>query len=165
MISELKRAFEIGFLLYLPFITIDLIVTTILMAMGMSMVSPTMISVPFKLFLFVTIDGWSRLMHGLVLSYASPGEMDEASILTHLSRSLVLFMIWVLPPLLAALVAGLGIGIVQAATQLQDQTLPLTVKLLVVVAVLVLFAPVLSAPLIEQAQRIFTEFPALTARY
>ncbi|MEZ2145289.1 type III secretion system export apparatus subunit SctR [Bradyrhizobium sp. DN5] len=73
LISELKRAFEIGFLLYLPFITIDLIVTTILMAMGMSMVSPTMISVPFKLFLFVTIDGWSRLMHGLVLSYASPG--------------------------------------------------------------------------------------------
>ncbi|MGY3238059.1 type III secretion protein S [Bradyrhizobium sp. USDA 4472] len=91
--------------------------------------------------------------------------MDEASILTHLSRSLVLFMIWVLPPLLAALVAGLGVGIVQAATQLQDQTLPLTVKLLVVVAVLVLFAPVLSAPLIEQAQHIFTEFPALTARY
>ncbi|MGY3473406.1 MULTISPECIES: EscS/YscS/HrcS family type III secretion system export apparatus protein [Bradyrhizobium] len=91
--------------------------------------------------------------------------MDEASILTHLSRSLVLFMIWVLPPLLAALVAGLGIGIVQAATQLQDQTLPLTVKLLVVVAVLVLFAPMLSAPLIEQAQHIFTEFPALTARY
>ncbi|WP_407151061.1 type III secretion system export apparatus subunit SctR [Bradyrhizobium sp. ORS 86] len=73
LISELKRAFEIGFLLYLPFITIDLIVTTILMAMGMSMVSPTLISVPFKLFLFVTIDGWSRLMHGLVLSYATRG--------------------------------------------------------------------------------------------
>ncbi|MBB4188995.1 type III secretion protein R [Sinorhizobium terangae] len=73
LISELKRAFEIGFLLYLPFIIIDLIVTTILMAMGMSMVSPTVIAVPFKLFLFVTIDGWSRLMHGLVLSYATPG--------------------------------------------------------------------------------------------
>ncbi|OAF03749.1 EscR/YscR/HrcR family type III secretion system export apparatus protein [Bradyrhizobium centrolobii] len=73
LISELKRAFEIGFLLYLPFITIDLIVTTILMAMGMSMVSPTVISVPFKLFLFVAIDGWSRLMHGLVLSYTTPG--------------------------------------------------------------------------------------------
>ncbi|MGY8678326.1 type III secretion system export apparatus subunit SctR [Bradyrhizobium sp. UFLA05-153] len=73
LISELKRAFEIGFLLYLPFITIDLIVTTILMAMGMSMVSPTVISVPFKLFLFITIDGWSKLMHGLVLSYATPG--------------------------------------------------------------------------------------------
>ncbi|TWA90224.1 EscS/YscS/HrcS family type III secretion system export apparatus protein [Bradyrhizobium stylosanthis] len=91
--------------------------------------------------------------------------MDEASILTYLSRSLVLFMIWVLPPLLAALVAGLGVGILQAATQLQDQTLPLTVKLLVVVAVLILFSPVLSAPLIEQAQHIFAEFPSLTSRY
>ncbi|OHV74250.1 EscR/YscR/HrcR family type III secretion system export apparatus protein [Mesorhizobium sp. LCM 4576] len=73
LISELKRAFEIGFLLYLPFICIDLIVTTILMAMGMSMVSPTMIAVPFKLFIFVTIDGWSRLTQGLVLSYTTPG--------------------------------------------------------------------------------------------
>ncbi|WP_027155872.1 type III secretion system export apparatus subunit SctR [Mesorhizobium sp. WSM2561] len=73
LISELKRAFEIGFLLYLPFIAIDLIVTTILMAMGMSMVSPTLISVPFKLFVFVAIDGWSKLMHGLVLSYTIPG--------------------------------------------------------------------------------------------
>ncbi|MGQ4274905.1 type III secretion system export apparatus subunit SctR [Terrihabitans sp. B22-R8] len=72
LISELKRAFEIGFLLYLPFITIDLVVTTILMAMGMSMVSPTVISIPFKLFLFVAIDGWSRLLHGLVLSYTTP---------------------------------------------------------------------------------------------
>jgi type III secretion protein R len=70
MISELKRAFEIGFLLYLPFVTIDLVVTTILMAMGMSMVSPTLISVPFKLFLFIAVDGWSRLLHGLVLSYS-----------------------------------------------------------------------------------------------
>lgn len=70
LLAELKRAFEIGFLLYLPFITIDLVVTTILMAMGMSLVSPTVISIPFKLFLFIAIDGWSRLMQGLVLSYA-----------------------------------------------------------------------------------------------
>ncbi|MFB9262246.1 EscS/YscS/HrcS family type III secretion system export apparatus protein [Bradyrhizobium erythrophlei] len=91
--------------------------------------------------------------------------MSEASILTHLSRSLLLFMIWVLPPLVAALVVGLGIGIIQAATQLQDQTLPLTVKLLVVVAVIALFSSVLSAPLIQQAEQIFSEFPALTARH
>ncbi|MCJ2013131.1 type III secretion system export apparatus subunit SctR [Methylobacterium sp. J-076] len=70
LISELKRGFEIGFLLYLPFIVIDLVVTTILMAMGMSSVSPNTISIPFKLFLFIAIDGWSRLLHGLVLSYA-----------------------------------------------------------------------------------------------
>lgn len=67
--SELTRAFEIGFLLYLPFLIIDLVVANILMAMGMIMVAPTLISVPLKLFLFVAIDGWSRLLHGLILSY------------------------------------------------------------------------------------------------
>jgi len=67
--SELTRAFEIGFLLYLPFLVIDLAVSNILMAMGMIMVSPTLISVPLKLFLFVGVNGWSRLMHGLILSY------------------------------------------------------------------------------------------------
>lgn len=69
VISELRRAFVIGFLIYLPFIAIDLIVSTVLMALGMSMVPPTTISVPFKLFLFVGIEGWSQLFHGLVLSY------------------------------------------------------------------------------------------------
>jgi type III secretion protein R len=69
MSSELKRAFEIGFLLYLPFIAIDLVVSAILMSLGMSMVPPSTISVPFKLFLFVMVEGWSKLMHGLVLSY------------------------------------------------------------------------------------------------
>ena len=68
--SELTRAFEIGFLLFLPFLIIDIIVSNILMAMGMMMVSPTLISLPLKLLLFVAVDGWSRLMHGLILSYA-----------------------------------------------------------------------------------------------
>ena len=67
--SELTRAFEIGFLLFLPFLIIDIIVSNILMAMGMMMVSPTLISLPLKLFLFVAVDGWSRLMHGLIMSY------------------------------------------------------------------------------------------------
>jgi type III secretion protein R len=69
--SELTRAFEIGFLLYLPFLVIDLVVANILMAMGMIMVAPTLISIPLKLFLFVTVDGWSRLLHGLILSYGT----------------------------------------------------------------------------------------------
>lgn len=67
--SELTRAFETGFLLYLPFLAIDLIVSNVLMAMGMAMVSPLVISVPFKLFLFVAVSGWTRLLHGLVLGY------------------------------------------------------------------------------------------------
>lgn len=69
--TELQRAFEIGFLLYLPFVVIDLVVTTILMAMGMSMVTPSIISTPMKLFLFVAVDGWTKLVEGLVMTYAA----------------------------------------------------------------------------------------------
>lgn len=69
-VTQLREAFEIGFLLYLPFIIIDLVVSNILLAMGMLMVSPLTISLPFKLFLFVMIDGWSRLILGLVVGYA-----------------------------------------------------------------------------------------------
>ena len=70
VVSQLREAFEIGFLLYLPFIAIDLIVSNILLAMGMMMVSPLTISLPFKLFLFVMVDGWSRLILGLIKTYA-----------------------------------------------------------------------------------------------
>ncbi len=67
--SELTAAFEIGFLLYLPFVIIDLLVSNVLLALGMMMVSPMTISLPLKLLLFVSIEGWSRLLHGLVLGY------------------------------------------------------------------------------------------------
>lgn len=69
VVSELTRAFQTGFLLYLPFVAVDLIVSNILMAMGMVMVSPLVISTPFKILLFVLVSGWTRLLHGLVLSY------------------------------------------------------------------------------------------------
>jgi type III secretion protein R len=69
LVGELGRAFEIGFMLFLPMVVIDLIVANILMAMGMMMVSPMMISLPFKLLLFVAADGWTLLLHGLVTSY------------------------------------------------------------------------------------------------
>ena len=68
-VSELTSAFQIGFLIYLPFIAIDLIISNILLAMGMMMVSPMTISLPFKLLLFVMLDGWQQLIHGLVLTY------------------------------------------------------------------------------------------------
>jgi type III secretion protein R len=68
-VNELTTAFKIGFLIYLPFVTIDLIVSNLLLSMGMIMVSPIMISVPFKLLLFVLLDGWTKLIHGLVLSF------------------------------------------------------------------------------------------------
>jgi len=67
--SQLTSAFQIGFLIYLPFVVIDLIVSNILLAMGMMMVSPMTISLPFKLLLFVVADGWTKLIHVLVLTY------------------------------------------------------------------------------------------------
>ena len=68
-VSELTKAFQIGFLVYLPFIAIDIIVSNILLAMGMMMVSPVTISLPFKLLLFVMVNGWTLLIQGLVQSY------------------------------------------------------------------------------------------------
>jgi flagellar biosynthesis protein FliP len=69
MISELKRAFEIGFLLFLPFLIIDLVVASVLMSMGMMMLPPVVVSLPFKLIFFVLVDGWHLVAGSLVQSY------------------------------------------------------------------------------------------------
>lgn len=69
MISELKRAFEIGFLLFIPFVIIDMLVASVLMSMGMMMLPPVMISLPFKLIFFVLVDGWNMVAGSLVQSY------------------------------------------------------------------------------------------------
>jgi type III secretion protein R len=68
-VSELTAAFQIGFLIFLPFLIIDLVVSNILLAMGMMMLSPTTVSLPFKLLLFVFLDGWAKLVHGLIATY------------------------------------------------------------------------------------------------
>ncbi|CEP81484.1 flagellar type III secretion system pore protein FliP [Paraclostridium sordellii] len=68
-ISELKTAFQIGFLIYLPFLLIDLVVSSVLMSMGMFMLPPVMISLPFKLLLFIMVDGWNLLIKSLLLSF------------------------------------------------------------------------------------------------
>ncbi len=69
VISELKEAFQIGFLIFLPFIIVDMVVANILLALGMHMLSPTTISLPFKLLLFVLVDGWYLITKGLILGY------------------------------------------------------------------------------------------------
>ena len=71
MLSEVKRGFEIGFLIFLPFLIIDLVVASILMSMGMMMVPPAIVSLPFKLAFFVLADGWTLLAGALVRGYAS----------------------------------------------------------------------------------------------
>ena len=69
VICELKEAFQIGFILFVPFLVIDMVVSNILMALGMQMLSPTTISLPFKILLFVLVDGWYLISRGLVLTY------------------------------------------------------------------------------------------------
>ena len=69
IISELKTAFEIGFIIYVPFIVLDLIVANILLALGMFMLSPQIVSTPFKLLIFIAVDGWSLIVKGLVESF------------------------------------------------------------------------------------------------
>lgn len=69
LLTELTAAFRIGFLLYLAFIVVDLVIANVLLAMGLSQVTPSNVAIPFKLLLFVVLDGWSRLLHGLVLTY------------------------------------------------------------------------------------------------
>ncbi len=69
IVSELKSAFEIGFVIFIPFIVLDLVVANILLALGMFMLSPTIISLPFKLLIFIAVDGWSLIVNGLVKSF------------------------------------------------------------------------------------------------
>ncbi|HEY4164312.1 MAG TPA: flagellar type III secretion system pore protein FliP, partial [Dongiaceae bacterium] len=73
MVSELRRAFEIGFLVYLPFLIIDMVVASVLMSMGMMMLPPVMISLPFKLIFFVMVDGWYLIAGSLVRSFNPAG--------------------------------------------------------------------------------------------
>ena len=69
IISELRTAFQIGFILFIPFLVIDLVVASILLSMGMMMLPPVMVSLPFKILLFVLIDGWNLLIQSLVKSF------------------------------------------------------------------------------------------------
>lgn len=69
VISELKTAFQIGFIIYLPFLVIDMVIASVLMAMGMMMLPPVVISLPFKIMLFVLIDGWNLLVGSMVSSF------------------------------------------------------------------------------------------------
>jgi type III secretion protein R len=70
VVSELRRAFTIGFLVFLPFLVVDLVVSNVLLALGLTQLSPTSVALPFKLLLFVAVDGWKLLARALALSYA-----------------------------------------------------------------------------------------------
>ena len=141
MTTELKRAFTAGFLLYIPFLLIDIIVSSTLMSMGMMMLPPAMISLPFKLLLFVTVDGWQLLF--------SSGMSD-------LMYEFFLMVIQLAgPPLLLSMLIGILIAIIQAATQIHEQTLTFVPKLLVIGLVLVFTGSSMLATLQDFTIRLF----------
>ncbi len=69
MVGELKKSFEIGFIIFVPFVILDLVVANVLLALGMMMLSPTIISLPFKLLIFIAVDGWGMVVNGLIQSF------------------------------------------------------------------------------------------------
>ncbi|MCU0692387.1 MAG: flagellar type III secretion system pore protein FliP, partial [Polyangiaceae bacterium] len=73
MVTELTEAFALGFLIFLPFLVVDLVVANVLLSLGMQMLNPTQVSLPFKLLLFVAVDGWGLLSRALVTGYAVGG--------------------------------------------------------------------------------------------
>jgi type III secretion protein S len=88
--------------------------------------------------------------------------VEEASIIDYFVKTLTVIMVFALPPLIVAMVVGLIVSVLQAATQIQDQTLPLTIKLIAVVATLAMFGAVLAAPLVQYTNQVLADFPGLT---
>ena len=129
--SELKSAFAIGFLIYIPFVVIDLVVASVLMSMGMMMLSPMMISMPFKLMLFVLVDGWGKFIMGsLTSSFALPYILQDTAQVIDLARDALWVTVLVsAPTLLFALAVGVVIGVIQAATLVNEMTLSFIPKL------------------------------------
>lgn len=135
-LSEIKSAFIIGFYIYLPFVVVDLVISSVLLTLGMMMMSPVTISTPIKLILFVAMDGWTMLSKGLILQYfdlsINPLEKNMDDIVFAGNRALYMILVMSAGPIAVATFVGLLVGLFQTVTQLQEQTLPFGVKLLCV---------------------------------
>jgi flagellar biosynthetic protein FliP len=160
--SEIKSAFTIGFLIYIPFVVIDLIVASVLMAMGMMMLSPMIISMPIKLMLFVLIDGWTLLMASLANSFVFEGvSMDTASVVDLARQALWMTMIISGPLLGVGLIVGLVVGIFQAATSINEQTLSFIPKILAVGLTMSIAGGWMINTMVDYTKGIFIRIPSL----
>uniref|UniRef100_A0A1B0C1P8 Flagellar biosynthetic protein FliP n=1 Tax=Glossina palpalis gambiensis TaxID=67801 RepID=A0A1B0C1P8_9MUSC len=147
--SELKTAFQIGFTLFVPFLIIDIVVASILMALGMMMLPPTTVSLPFKLMLFVMADGWQILLGSLV---------KKTLILIGVNAIKIALKISFLP-LFAAMITGLLISILQASTQINEMTLSFIPKILAVLATILIFGSWILRTFLEYMINLFQQIP------
>ena len=141
VISELKTAFQIGFIIYLPFLIIDLIASSVLMTMGMMMLPPVLVSLPFKIVLFILVDGWNLLVGSVVKKFWISNNMNQDLILNLAEQTIKTTIMIAAPLLLGALAIGLIVSFIQAITQINESTLTFIPKMIVVVMVLILAGP------------------------
>ena len=149
VLSELKLSFEIGFLIFMPFIVVDMIVASTLMALGMMMLPPVMISLPIKILLFILVDGWHLIIEKLILSIRYGVKMNEEMIIDLFSESIKVILVLSAPMLLSGLLIGLVIAIFQATTQIQESTLAFVPKIIVVFVVMLVTGSWMIKSLVE----------------
>jgi flagellar biosynthetic protein FliQ len=154
--SELKTAFQIGFMVFIPFLVIDLVVASVLMSMGMMMLSPVLVSLPFKIMLFVVVDGWTLLIGTLAASFH---HMTPETVMDLAHKTLMVTTMIAAPLLLIALIAGLVIGMLQAATQINESTLSFIPKLLLLVLTLFVAGPWILRVLIDFTRDLYASIP------
>ena len=156
--SELKTAFEIGFLIFLPFLVIDMVIASILMSLGMMMLSPMLISLPFKLLLFVLVDGWAMTVDlSICHIFSRVIRMAYDQNVQYLSLAFWQIIMTAGPILAIALGIGLLIGLIQAATSIQEMTLSFVPKLFVVLGAMALFATYTLSTMTDYFMFIFDE--------
>jgi flagellar biosynthetic protein FliQ len=137
ILNELTVALRIGILLFIPFIVIDMVVASALMSMGMIMLPPVMISMPFKLMLFILVDGWGLLTDQLVRSFLlAEFSVSIGDVTTLLRGGILQVLVLAGPILFAALIVGLVVAILQATTSIQEQTLTFVPKIFAILLVL-----------------------------
>ena len=159
--SELKSAFQIGFLVFLPFLIIDMIVASVLMSLGMMMLSPVLIALPFKLMLFVLADGWNLLLGSLAVELRAVATMDSQQVFTFGQQGLSMLLMISAPVLLTVLAVGLIVSIFQAATQIHEATLSFVPKIIAAVAVLAIAGPWMLTSLVDYLQRTLQAIPTV----
>ena len=158
MTSELKTAFQIGFMLFIPFLVIDMVVASVLMSMGMMMLSPLIISLPFKIMLFVLVDGWVLLMGTLATSFGG-GDVTPGDVLQLFADALFLVITMVAVIVVPSLLVGLTVSVLQAATQINEQTLSFLPRLIATLVAIMLAGPWLLTQLTEFSTRLIQSIP------
>ena len=158
VLSELKTAFEIGFAIYIPFIIVDMVTAAILLSMGMMMIPPIIISLPFKVLIFILVDGWDLVVGALFQSFHTVTFGDVVSIG---QQAIFVALLCAAPVLLLSMVVGLVISLFQAITQIQEPTLAFIPKIVVSALAILFFAPFMLALLTDFAARMFSSLPTL----